>query len=1144
MSRYAGRRYAPIIVAVLTSVLLLFALPGAANAEGLTFNPTLSLTGDCSVKNKVDQVPDPGCPGGSHPGSAFNNPGGVSTDSHGDVYVFNQQENEAGTIDVFTPDGHFITEAALPSVRAATVDSNGVIYVWLNETPPGGSAKASLARLEPSIFEPASGSISYGSTFTKFFSREEGLVETSRIAIDPSNGHVFAVVNNSSQELVVREWGSAQEGNPDNGIVVGASQLAGKLRGTHWLSVGSEHRLLASGGTDLAAPGEVLAFSPQQGGGYALSSTLTGPTQSTKFSSNAANGVTTAVDTATGDIFVNDVGASSKSKAVVYQFDASGTLLATIKPPAGVFEFISGNFQIAVDNGSASPHQGNLLVPSSEESPGHLLVFEAAQQPPQVESLAVSGITDDEAQAIAIVQGHGAAGTYRFEIITQAAFAEHGWIGASSAGAGSLPEGGRVEVLASLVGLSPETAYEVRVQVAAAGCTEPACESEAVTSFATFPAVGIETNCPNPVFRGGASAGLPDCRAYELVSPGTSGGHQLVGPALSAASGLFATPIATSNGENVAFTTTGGTIPGLGGIGGLFGSTYLAHRTASGWTSESLEPSGAEATSAYPGALSPDHTLFTETVLEGAMQLLARGEPINYIRTAGRSFELLGGSLATEPQASVLFVSPGDGHVFFSSGSLNRPAQQLEPDAPASGTPSLYDRTPDGATHAVSVLPGNTQPPASSALHSMAFSQDGSVASFRYNATGANPLYVRVDGTHTLEAAPPGSEVEGLSDNGDFLFYSLSGNLFRYAVRSATTEEIVGSGNATVVNIAGSGQAVYFISPSVLDGGANSRGSFAAPGEQNLYLWRGGGIRYVATVTPRDVTGGVLPGAEPFDGLGLWQRAIEKGTPAIDPSQTTTSGMVLLFSSRAPITGYDSKASSGSTEGEAELFRYDAGSDELLCVSCDPTGQRPQGPASLASLEARVFFPRSPLSTSSLIPNLAASGGRVAFQTTDSLVPEDSNGEQDVYEWEQRGVGSCRQVTGCISLLSTGASSEPSYLFAASSSGNDVFILTSDQLVAADTEATASIYDARVDGGIAEQQATPPCEGEGCRQPLAVPPTLAAPGSTSVGTTGNAVPHKPKKKAKKKKHAKRHRKGHAKAKAHGGKAKNAEGGRR
>ena len=68
--------------------------------------------------------------------------------------------------------------------------------------------------------------------------------------------------------------------------------------------------------------------------------------------------------------------------------------------------------------------------------------------------------------------------------------------------------------------------------------------------------------------------------------------------------------------------------------------------------------------------------------------------------------------------------------------------------------------------------------------------------------------------------------------------------------------------------------------------------------------------------------------------------------------------------------------------------------------------------------------------------------GRVFFDSADALVPQDTNGREDVYEYEPQGVGSCARAGGCVSLISSGTSSEESVFLDASETGNDVFFLT------------------------------------------------------------------------------------------------------
>jgi hypothetical protein len=132
---------------------------------------------------------------------------------------------------------------------------------------------------------------------------------------------------------------------------------------------------------------------------------------------------------------------------------------------------------------------------------------------------------------------------------------------------------------------------------------------------------------------------------------------------------------------------------------------------------------------------------------------------------------------------------------------------------------------------------------------------------------------------------------------------------------------------------------------------------------------------------------------------------------------------------------------------------------------------------------------------------ISSDGSRVFFDSASSLVPQDTNGQQDVYEWERDGAGDCRSSEGCIYLLSGGTSTDASYLLDASTSGNDVFFVTRAQLVPQDRDDNFRVYDARVDGmqTLAPQQ----CSGTGCQGVPPAPPIFATPSSVTFEGVGN-----------------------------------------
>ena len=88
--------------------------------------------------------------------------------------------------------------------------------------------------------------------------------------------------------------------------------------------------------------------------------------------------------------------------------------------------------------------------------------------------------------------------------------------------------------------------------------------------------------------------------------------------------------------------------------------------------------------------------------------------------------------------------------------------------------------------------------------------------------------------------------------------------------------------------------------------------------------------------------------------------------------------------------------------------------------------------------------------------------GRLFFNGADALVPQDTNGKEDVYQYEPAGLGSCEQTAGCVALSHRGIAKHESAFLDASASGDDVFFVTAGQLVATDRDNSFDVYDARV----------------------------------------------------------------------------------
>ena len=297
-----------------------------------------------------------------------------------------------------------------------------------------------------------------------------------------------------------------------------------------------------------------------------------------------------------------------------------------------------------------------------------------------------------------------------------------------------------------------------------------------------------------------------------------------------------------------------------------------------------------------------------------------------------------------------------------------------------------------------------------------------------------------------------------------------------------------GAGVQNVPAVSADGSFVYFNASGKLTGAAPQGGGlygYDTVTETMMYVAPSDG--YPSLHEPAHTWYGEdLLGAAP-DVAGLWSSA---------DYYTTTDGRFLVFPSTQNIAGYDS-------DGVQELYRYDAESplsegvagvsDNPVCVSCDPNGSPPDG--SLPSVGARFARSAVYLDDPSARPPRAISenGDYAFFDTAESLVPQDTNGKVDVYEWEAYGTrlpdGSleCAQLEGCLSLITTGEDPTDSYFLDSSPDGSNVFFGTHAKLVPQDTDEQGDLYDARVDGGFPPPSPHPPCEGDACQTPPSPP---------------------------------------------------------
>ena len=331
------------------------------------------------------------------------------------------------------------------------------------------------------------------------------------------------------------------------------------------------------------------------------------------------------------------------------------------------------------------------------------------------------------------------------------------------------------------------------------------------------------------------------------------------------------------------------------------------------------------------------------------------------------------------------------------------------------------------------------------------------------------------------------------------------------------------------------GAVVYFVASGIL-GDGTARGAVqgdckitsditsedVGEGECNLYARYDGQTQFIA----------VLAGAD-YPDWDAGGEALNQLTSRVSPN-----GEYLTFMSNRPLTGYDNHdAVSGKPDEEVFLYHESEAGRVVTCVSCNPTGARPQGVEyekalndGLAGgdriwghtwLAANVpgwtpYAPGFALYQSRYLSN----SGRLFFNSSDALVPQDINHNEDVYEYEPPGVGNCTMESasyqpvsgGCLGLISSGRAAGESAFVDASENGDDVFFLTQERLVSKDIDNALDVYDAHVCSAavpcVEEPAAPPACStAESCRPaPTPQPSIFGAPSSATFSGQGNPPP--------------------------------------
>jgi hypothetical protein len=757
----------------------------------------------------------------------------------------------------------------------------------------------------------------------------------------------------------------------------------------------------------------------------------------------------------------------------------------------------------------------------SEATPAALVSFKTPG-PPFVTTFAVHGLEGETTirllgqmkSGFTADSGEGYQARYRLEYVSQTQFEANGWASATSAPEATLEEGyitnPTVEatsiVSQALSGLAPGEIYHYRFVASNTTAGNPVVvgNEETLRVPAAAPS-GEQAPCPNEAFRVGPSARLPDCRAYEQVTPVEKGGVQ---DAFSYTPLGLVGYLVGADGEHLYLHDPG--VKWGSSVGGVQ-NDYFFSRTADGWKMTSAKPVGepgpgdlralvfnrdltqvgfSETWGTAPGIES--HAVEFKVGQPGGPYQLVASVPISeQAELVGESED--GGKYVLESTDRTL-TGPATGTVSgndlyeFSEGKLRQmnvlggspgtpistcgaamPAyKETLPHYEESGT---LTRKEEGSGTGEARRSEDTSPLTDKRVVENAVSADGSRVFFTDNCT--HHLYMRVSGAETvdigaytlLSADPEGTTLVLENRAGEVLGYDVAAGktVAPSAAERGSEQELLDLG------------IPIRRTPEAADPFAHSRDSY-----------------FVGDVT----------------GLHYW------------PAE--------------------------------QAYRYDSAEQVVECVSCaSPFDPTPKFRSFFGGTNSLVYNNgnygetegSSSAGEAAEVPfgsvGGSANGDFVFFVTAAALVPHDVDGElpldsacattkgctfgheyslsSDVYEWRNNGVDGCASVQGCISLITTGNGGFLNVFLGADASGRDVFFATDESLYPGDDDTASDIYDARIDGGFTAPAPRPAeCEGDSCSSPLGAPNDLT-PASATFQGAGNLVSEPSKKPAGKSK---------------------------
>jgi len=580
----------------------------------------------------------------------------------------------------------------------------------------------------------------------------------------------------------------------------------------------------------------------------------------------------------------------------------------------------------------------------------------------------------------------------------------------------------------------------------------------------------------DPVTGRAFSSELPDCRAYEMVTP-VAKDAALLSPVFdgeAAQVGTEGTRVVTPSLQCFAQSQS------CPAARGEYGSAFAFSRGEAGWTATGLEPPASvyEEDSNLGASAQTGMALFSAPLAGQVPDTFYARQPDGATEAIGPvsealPFEEVKGleSVATADLSHVVFWDLNKEGLWPSL--LGRGLPLYEYAGAGNSQPFLVDV--EGGEHSTKTI-GDCRNLAELGSRGTrawlyALSADGSIVYFEAcpqgeedGAPGAG-LYARVDGedpdartvlvsarasgtgagpdecSGACASSPAaGALLQGASEDGTRVFFSsaqqltndaseASNNLYLYEDPqeqgggrlvdvSAGDVSGLGPGVQGVMSVSADGSHVYFVAKGVLTG-ANTEGAQPTEDADNLYMYE----RDTAYPQGRTAFVATLPGDKTIGPSEVPET--EQWHVHLKAANVTPDGDFLLFTSHGALTGDDSRGL-----GPEQVYRYDALTGGLARVSIGEHGFDDDGNAGTGS--AWIVAPNSKIGQPRRDPSISDDGSVVFFQSPVGLtaralndvalngVADGYDQAQNIYEWEAPGARGCGEGAGCVYLISDG----------------------------------------------------------------------------------------------------------------------------